>query len=66
MINASHDYSIIIILIPTTIRPDSEMANVQDPSELCMGDDMVKIRSDMVLRIMIESDEFRPSYVYDD
>jgi hypothetical protein len=42
------------------------MANVQDPSELCMGDDMVKIRSDMVLRIMIEGDEFRPSYVYDD
>jgi hypothetical protein len=31
-----------------------------------MGDDMVKIRSDMVLRIMIEGDEFRPSYVYDD
>jgi hypothetical protein len=63
MIGAGHDDSIMIILIPMTTPFGLELANEQDPSESYMRNDVGKIRSDVVLRVMVEGDEFRSSFV---
>jgi hypothetical protein len=63
MIGASHDDSITTIFIPMTSPPGLEIADEHDPSELCTRNDVVEIRSNMVLRVMIESEGLRMSFI---